>query len=229
MGSFTTSALNTALNILSVAGGPTDFGSVRNIQIIRGKEKKILDIYNFMRNPILQFEFFLQNNDIVYVPPVEKLIYLQGSVNRPMYYELKGNEGINELFDFAGGLKVDAYTGLIQIESIENNKPILNDYALSDILSKKITVVLKNGDKVTVKGITESYKDFVSISGPLNYIGKYPLNSTPSLKALFNKAIVKPEAKTDLIFLIRKKIDNTQEIIALNFDSISRQLGNKNF
>ena len=34
MGSFTTSALNTALNILSVAGGPTDFGSVRNIQII---------------------------------------------------------------------------------------------------------------------------------------------------------------------------------------------------
>ena len=221
MGSFTTSALNTALNILSVAGGPTDFGSVRNIQIIRGKEKKILDVYDFMRNPILQFEFFLQNNDIVYVPLVEKLIYLQGSVNRPMYYELKGNEGINELFDFAGGLKVDAYTGLIQIESIENNKPILNDYALSDILSKKITVVLKNGDKVTVKGITESYKDFVSISGPLNYIGKYPLNSTPSLKALFNKAIVKPEAKTDLIFLIRKKIDNTQEIIALNFDSIS--------
>nr|HPH38443.1 polysaccharide biosynthesis/export family protein [Sediminibacterium sp.] len=38
-GSYTTSALNTALNALAVAGGPTNNGSVRKIQIMRGSVK----------------------------------------------------------------------------------------------------------------------------------------------------------------------------------------------
>ena len=38
-----------------------------------------------------------------------------------MSYELKNKEGINELLDFAGGLKVNAYTGLIQIENPYNS------------------------------------------------------------------------------------------------------------
>ena len=38
-----------------------------------------------------------------------------------MSYELRNDEGVNELLDFAGGLTVNAYTGLIQVENIEEN------------------------------------------------------------------------------------------------------------
>ena len=146
-GSYVTSALNTLLNILSIAGGPTDFGSVRNIQIIRDNQRRSFDLYEFMRNPSIQFDFFLQDNDIIYVPPMKKLISIEGAVNRPMSYELKDNEGINQLIDFSGGLKANAYTGLIQVQSIEDNRINLKDYSVDDILSEKLNISLKDGDK----------------------------------------------------------------------------------
>tara|TARA_B100001758_G_C18416994_1_gene621041 strand:- start:27530 stop:30088 length:2559 start_codon:yes stop_codon:yes gene_type:complete len=220
VGSYTSSALNTALNILSEAGGPTEFGSVRNIQIIRGAEKRILDVYDFMTNPNSAFKYSLLDNDIIYVPPVKKVISIDGAVSRPMLYELNDGEGINELLNYAGGLTDQAYTGLIQVSTIIDNKPILNDYSLNDVLTGKINLSLNNGDEVLIKSINETFEDYVSISGAINYDGIYPLNSTKFLKDLLSKAKIKKEAKTDVIFIIRKKIDKTEEILSLNFDEL---------
>ena len=149
-GSFTTSALNTALGALASAGGPTEIGSVRNIQIIRGSTRKTLDVYAFMRDPAIQFDFYLQNNDILYVPSSEKLVSLEGAVKRPMRYELKAKEGLKELLEYAGGLKVDAYTEFMQIQRIENNKVVLYDYNLSEVLSNKKTITIENGDVIRI-------------------------------------------------------------------------------
>ncbi len=220
VGSYTSSALNTVLNILSEAGGPTEFGSVRNIQIIRGAEKRILDVYDFMTNPDSAFKYSLLDNDIIYVPPVKKVISIDGAVSRPMLYELNDGEGINELLNYAGGLTDQAYTGLIQVSTIIDNKPILNDYPLNDVLNGKINLSLNNGDEVLIKSINETFDDYVSISGAINYDGIYPLNSTKFLKELISKAKIKKEAKTDVVFIIRKNIDKTEEILSLNFDEL---------
>ena len=219
-GSYTTSALNTALNALAVAGGPTNNGSVRKIQIMRGSVKKILDVYAFMRNPILQFDFYLQNNDIIYVPPAEKIITLQGAVNRPMKYELIDNEGIPELISFAGGLQSNVYTEFVQIERFENNAVVIKDYSLDDILKKRINVELKRGDIVRFKAINTPLSEFVSIEGSIDYAGNYELGTTKMLSALLKKAKLKPEAKLDPIFLIRKNLDQSVQIISLNGESI---------
>tara|TARA_B110000014_G_C20117372_1_gene590574 strand:+ start:133 stop:2496 length:2364 start_codon:yes stop_codon:yes gene_type:complete len=193
-GSYTSSALNTVLSILSIAGGPTDLGSVRNIQIIRGNEKKTLDLYSFMNNPELQYDFFLNNNDIIYVEPVKKLISFEGAVNREMFYELKENEGLIELIDYAGGINSNAYTGVIQVKSIDNNKITLNDYSLNDILNNKSYINLKNGDIVTVKEINNVLVDYVSILGAVEYQGDYSLNDSSTLNSLLNKAGLKPNS-----------------------------------
>ncbi|NDB53379.1 MAG: capsule biosynthesis protein, partial [Chitinophagaceae bacterium] len=63
-GSFNISALNTAFNALAVAGGPTSQGSVRSIELIRGKTRKKMDVYSFLRDPAFQFQFDIQQNDI---------------------------------------------------------------------------------------------------------------------------------------------------------------------
>jgi protein involved in polysaccharide export with SLBB domain len=219
-GSYTTSALNTALNALAVAGGPTNNGSVRKIQIMRGSVKKILDVYAFMQNPILQFDFYLQNNDIIYVPPAEKIITLQGAVNRPMKYELIDNEGIPELISFAGGLQSNVYTEFVQIERFENNAVVIKDYSLDDIQKKKIIVSLKNGDIVRFKSINTMLTEFVSISGAVDYKGSYELNSTKTISALLKKSRLKQESKLDQIFLLRKNPDTSTQIISLNAESI---------
>lgn len=219
-GSYTTSALNTALNALAVAGGPTNNGSVRKIQIMRGNVKKILDVYAFMRNPILQFDFYLQNNDIIYVPPAEKIITLQGAVNRPMKYELIDEEGIPELIGFAGGLQSNVYTEFVQIERFENNTIVIKDYSLDDILKNRIKVELKRGDIVRFKSINTPLTQFVSIDGSVDYAGNYELGTTKMLSSILKKARLKPEAKLDPIFLIRKNLDQSVQILSLNAEAI---------
>lgn len=219
-GSYTTSALNTALNALSVSGGPTEFGSVRNIQIIRGKSKKILDVYAFMRNPIKQFDFYLQNNDIIYVPVAEKIVKIEGAVNRPMRYELTEEEGMKELLEYAGGLKIDAYSNFVQVHGYENNSIVIRDYDLAEVLKGKSKLVFKNGDIITIRAINNPLKSFVQINGAVRYGGGYELKTTKSLKALLQKAILMPEAKTDQAFIIRKLIDKSTMILAVSIDSI---------
>lgn len=219
-GSFTTSALNTALGALASAGGPTEIGSVRNIQIIRGSSRKTLDVYAFMRDPAIQFDFYLQNNDIIYVPSSEKLVSLEGAVKRPMRYELKTKEGLKELLEYAGGLRVDAYTDFIQIQRIENNKVVLHDHNLTEVLSGKKNLAIENGDVVRIKSINSPLKAFVKASGAVLYTGDYELRVTPSLKSLLEKAQLKPEARKEQAFVLRKKLDQTTEVIAVQLDDI---------
>lgn len=219
-GSFTTSALNTALNALAASGGPTNFGTVRNIQIIRGGIQKTLDVYAFMRNPIMQFDFYLQNNDIIYVPPAQKVVSISGAVNRPMRYELKQKEGIVELLDFAGGIKTDAFTEFIQLKRFENNIAIIKDYSLKDIVSGKLKLELLNGDVIIIKPINSELKDFVKVSGAVDYPGSYELNTTNSIKQIILKSKLKPEAKLDQAFVLRKRLDQTSEVISVSLIDI---------
>ncbi|MFA6260134.1 MAG: polysaccharide biosynthesis/export family protein [Bacteroidia bacterium] len=219
-GSYTTSALNTALNALAVSGGPTDFGSVRNIQIIRGNTKKILDVYAFMRNPIKQFDFYLQNNDIIYVPVAEKIVTLAGGVHRPMRYELKATEGLKELIDYAGGLEITAYTNFVQVQSYENNSMVIKDYNLTEVLSGKQKLALKHGDVISIKSINNPMRSFVKIEGALRYPGVYELKTSKTLKSVLQKAILLPEAKTDQVFIKRRQADRTIEILSISIDSL---------
>ncbi len=218
--SYTTSALNTAINVLSASGGPNELGTVRSIQIIRGTTRKLLDIYAFMRDPIVQYDFFLQNNDIIYVPPAEIVVKVEGGVNRPMLYEMKKKETIKDLISFAGGFKKDAYTDLIQIERYENNQVVLKDYPLNDILENKIPISFLNGDVIRFKSISSPLKTVVKINGAVFYPGNYAVNSTKTIKSLMEKAKLSPEAKSDQIFLFRKKLDQSVQVISVPLQDI---------
>jgi hypothetical protein len=50
-GSLQLSALNTALNALMAAGGVSEIGSVRHIELMRGEVRKKIDLYAFLNNP----------------------------------------------------------------------------------------------------------------------------------------------------------------------------------
>ena len=85
-GGFNVSALNSAFNALSASGGPTQFGSVREIQWIRSNKKTILDLYKFMKDPSVNADLSLENNDILFVPVAQKIVLISGAVKRPMKY-----------------------------------------------------------------------------------------------------------------------------------------------
>ena len=205
-GNFNISALNNAFNALVAGGGPTDIGSVRNIQLKRsGESAKTLDIYKYIQDPIVGDDFFLHENDYIYVPVAKKLVTISGAVNRSYRYELLPNETLSNLIDFAGGLKSNALSRNIQIERRVGDKLEIIDIDFDLSTSKNIR--LQNGDKITVQTVDSELEKVVTISGAVEVSGVFALTDNMTLIDLANKAKLKENAITKTVYLQRLNPD----------------------
>ncbi len=212
-GSVQLSALNTALNALMAAGGVSEIGSVRHIELLRGDIRKKIDLYAFLNNPSVQFQYDLQHNDILFVPVAQKVVSLEGAVKRPMRYELAGKEGLKELLAFAGGVLFNANAELIQIERQSGEKPQLTEYRLADVLSGKVIVELFDGDVIKLSPSSVPLEQFAAIQGAVYYPGKYAWKEGQKLSEVLDKAKLKPQTSTELYMVKRTLTDGTQKVI----------------
>lgn len=219
-GSFSISAINTAFNALAAAGGPTDLGSVRNIKVMRGKESKQLDIYAFMNDPAVQYDFFLEDNDIIHVPVAARVIGIRGAVRRPFRYELAGKENLNALLEFAGGLNANAYREVIQVQRFANDRQVLIDVSMKDLLAQGQDFPLQDGDLVIVRAIPSPIGNTVSVEGAVELPGKYSLEETKRVSDLLKRGVLRPDARMDAAFLLRTNPDNTTRLIQVNISEI---------
>ena len=219
-GSFTVSALNTALNVLSVAGGPTEIGSVRSIQRIRGKDRLEIDLYSFLLDPSLQTDYDLRHNDVLFLPVAEKVVTLEGAVKRPFRYELKGDEGILDLLQFAGGIRYDTAPNYIQITRIEQGEPRLYEYDLQQILMEEQNVALLDGDRIRIRRVAKPLRQFVEVIGAVFYPGTYDLEQNRQLRTLLEKAELRPGAMLEKAIIERRQEDESTKNIAVTLSSI---------
>ena len=219
-GGFNLSALNSAFNALSAAGGPTAIGSVRNIQLIHGTTRKSIDLYAFMDDPAVQFKFELQNNDIIFVPVVKELVSVEGAVKRPMSYEMLADESLTDLIKFAGGLTMNVYPNFVQIQRYANGEQRLMEWNLVDVMSGKIKIPLLNGDSVRIKAIGKPMDQYVEVEGSVYYPGRFDLSANSTLSALLANAKPTYQAKTDILFINRLRSDSTTELLTVPFPDI---------
>lgn len=220
-GGFTLSALNTAFNALVAAGGPTSLGSVRNIQMSRGGRTTRLDIYKYMTNPNMGQQYDLQNGDVIFVPIAQKIVTIQGAVNRPMRYELIEGEGLKELINYAGGLTWNVYPNFVQIERVENGEVMLLEYNLRKITEGNQKVTLHPGDVIRIKHINQPLEDFVTVSGNVYYGGRFDLKDRMTVKqAIDNAGGLKPTAYP-VAYIVRPDITNRAKVeyIPINLDT----------
>lgn len=222
-GSFSMSALNTAFNALAAVQGPTAIGSVRNIKHIRGEEQQTLDVYEYMHDPRIRFDFDLQHNDIIYIPVARKVVDLRGAVKRPMRYELKEGETLNDLIDYAGGLNYDTYPDYLQIQRIEDGEMVLKEWSLMEALRSEEPVELKDGDIVRLREVEKPLKKFVEIEGAVFYDGRYNLQQSPTLSTLLEQAEFRPQAKTDVLFIERTQADESVRILPVHWEELEAE------
>ena len=216
-GGFTISALNTVFNALTAAGGISENGSVRNIQLSRGGKTRKLDLYEFMKNPTDGSYYDLQNNDVIFVPLAQKVVTIKGAVKRPMRYELVEGESLIDLIELAGGLSDDAYTEYMQIDRIKDGKPELLEFNLAKILENKQTVYLAPSDTVTIRRANTPLENYVEIEGDVYYNGRYNLENNRSLKTLLENAKPRYTARTDYVFVDRTRPDETVTVLTVPF------------
>lgn len=216
-GGFTMSALNTAFNALAAAGGPTNIGSVRNIQRSRSGKTERLDLYQYMTGASGKVMYDLQNNDVLFVPVAQNVVRIEGAVNRPMRYEMVEGESLKDLIAYAGGLTSDAYRDFIQIERREKGELKFIEYNLDNIVSGGQIVPLQNGDVVRIKASDSPNENFVSITGAVYYGGSFDIEKNSSLKGLLEKAKPRYTARTDYVFVKRTRNDETVEVLTVPF------------
>ena len=220
-GPITIPAVNTAFSALVAVNGPSDIGSVRNIKLIKNSgETKIIDVYEYMNNPSVAKNFYLEEADIIVVPVVEKVVTIGGAIYRPYKYELKDNEHLKELIGYAGGLKEDAYKKTVQVRrSADDQKEIL-DVPYSDLVSRNGNFNLEHGDYILIKSITSEIENFVSIDGAVRDKGQFQRTEGMRLSDLIEIAGLTPESKTDKAFVLRTNSDGTTTHKKVNIDEV---------
>jgi len=218
-GSYTIPALNTGINALVAAGGPSDIGTVRNIRIINsaGQTRK-MDLYKFLLDPGVSKDFYLSDDDYIYVDVSRKVVEIIGAVNRPMRYELLDGEQLKKLIDYAGGFQDKAYKANLQVKRFENDSERIIDLDYNALGSRDFK--LFPGDVITVNDIPKPFQNFASVSGAVELASKYEISSSTTVRNLLEKALMRKDARRDVAFLLRKNLDNTVRTIQLDLADI---------
>lgn len=209
-GTYTIPGINSAFNVLSLAGGPKLNANVRDIKIIRnGMEVKSLDVYAFLAKPTFK-STYLQDGDFIVVSRNVEYLETLGEVVRPGKYEFKAGETIADLILYSGGFAEGANKKLFHVERLG-----LDGYYQFD--SKEDTVTLKAGDKITVDALPTLRHGVVSITGKVNNAGSYKFIDGETLYDLIERCGgINYETKEGVGHLYRRQESLESEIIVFN-------------
>jgi protein involved in polysaccharide export with SLBB domain len=211
-GNHTISAFNNAINALVAAGGPTDIGGIREIQIIRpGREKITFDLYKYLQSPNSSDNLYLQDNDIIFVPTNGNIVNLIGSVKRPFKYEMLSSESLSDLIGIAGGLRANAYTEIAKVKRFENNVEKLLDVNLANVLAGNEVFLLEDGDEISINSIPETYKNIVTVDGEVLFPGEFEVFDNEKISDVLRRAKLGDKAKLDFAYIIRDNNDGSKK------------------
>lgn len=190
-GTYSISGFNTAINALFRAGGLTELGNLRRIEVKRmGRTVEIIDLYEYLQKGKSAEEVYLEDNDYIYVDVYDKLVQADGSFKRPMYYQLTPDEGLYDLVNLAGGPSFNARKSQIQIKTIyQEAEHYINipGYAVLDKNSEQ-DVILKDGDVITLKPVNAGIQNTSMIEGAVNYPGEYEVKQGDRIMDIIERA-----------------------------------------
>lgn len=218
-GTYTLPSLATLFNALYVSGGPAENGSFRNIELIRGnKVVANADLYDFLQKGDLKGNLHLEDNDVIRVPYAQKLITLNGELNRPGIFELQNGESLQQALEFAGGFKSKAFKG-----RITGNRYAGIGRQVLDIAGDSLRFFQPlHGDEFVVDSVINRYQNRVMITGAVFKPGAYALDGTGmTLKQLIAKAQgLKEDVYGGRAIVVRTREDLSKEYVAVELKPI---------
>jgi len=209
------SAFTNALNVVALAGGLTKFGNMRNILISRnGKIIDSVDVYKYLTSGDYGKHLYLENNDFVIVPFYDKQVLASGQFKRPMYYQLKKDEGMIALLKYTGGFATEAYqSGGIIIRNVHEKQTIKNVNFNAIGLKANDAIVdepLFDGDVIVVSPINAGFNNKVIVKGEVAYPNVYEIRKGDRLFDVINRAGgITPNSYVDRAYVYKGAGDST--------------------
>ncbi len=162
---------------LFYAGGIDTTGSLRNIQIFRNNDLiHTLDLYDIIHGGSLTEQIRLVDQDIIFVPPRQSKVVLNGAVITPGYFELMDSETAYDLVNYSGGFSSNA-SNILTLKRIKSPFNRKNDDEAIDFFVIPIdslsNIKILNGDSLSVSTISNFYPS-ITINGWVKRPGQYP-------------------------------------------------------
>jgi polysaccharide export outer membrane protein len=224
-GPYILSSLSSITHALFAAGGISDIGSLRNIQLKRsGKLVKRLDLYDLLIHGDSANDLMLQSGDVVFIPAVEKRVTVKGLVRRPGIYELIEDETFNDVVNMAGGALPSAYLKYTELTRYSDNsyrRGVNLDLTDKADLNKKAF----SGDEINIKETDyirtpkiSLITDAITLQGAVTTPGEYQWFSGQKISDVLPKIETHVSLRADLQYsIIVRELNNAREIDVLQF------------
>src|SRR5229473_1203790 len=210
-GAYQISSLGTVLTALYAAGGVTERGNTRHIDVRRlGRPVATFDLYDYLIRGDTRSDIRLETGDVVFVPVHGTRVQVTGAVRRPEIYELGPGETLLDLVRLAGGFRPDAEFRRVAIHRILpapdrgpgtvartvvdaplSVLPLGDPSSATEMPDSSVSrvavplVALADGDSVVVDSVPPLKEGFyVAIAGAVNKPGMYSWRPTMTLRDL---------------------------------------------
>ena len=182
-GIYTLTGNSNVLQALTASGGISEFGSYREINLIRdNKVIETLDIYDLLIDGKYSLKKRLRSGDIVFVEPRKNIVAIDGAIKRPAKYEITDNQFLGDVVRYANGMKRTADIQNISLERILDGTlktiPIMNQKQFDSI--KPV-----DGDLIYIREFPFRQ---AKISGAVKKPGSYTMAAGETLDDLIKKA-----------------------------------------
>ena len=220
-GAYQVAATGTALSALYAAGGPTENGSMRQIQIRRaGTLVDSLDLYDYLLLGDNRHDVRLETGDVVFVPVHGPQAKVTGAVVRPAIYELKPGETLRDLLRAAGGFDARALRRRVQIDRIlppSRRGPLGRDRVVIDLASDQFVdgmgppFPIEPGDSVIIFEVAERRRNLVRVTGAVMVSGDVGFTDGMKLSEAIRLAGgPQPDAYLGQILISRLRADSSR-------------------
>jgi len=182
-GIYTLTGNSNILHAITAAGGISEFGSYREINLIRNnKIIESLDVYDLLINGQYNLKKRLRSGDVVFVEARKSIVTIDGAVYRPAKYEVHDEQNLDSVINFANGIKRTADLQNVSLERILDGKlksiPIVNK-------SQFKTITALDGDLIYIREYP--YRE-AKILGAVIKPGTYIMSENETIKDLVDKA-----------------------------------------
>jgi polysaccharide biosynthesis/export protein len=233
-GSYQVSSAGTMLTALYAAGGPSDNGTLRNVELRRdGKTVSRLDVYGYLTRGDASQDARLETGDVLFVPVHGSHVRISGEVIRPATYEMARGETLRDLVNMAGGFTAQAVRRRVLVRRIvppTQRAQMGPERTVLDITSDELAtgsgpaVPLEDGDIVEVFSVPEKVRNMVVVDGAVWTPGAQGFAPGMHLSEAIRRAGgVKPDVKDVLIS--RLQSDQTRRQLRASFVDTLGTLG----
>jgi len=177
-GAYEANAVTRVSEAVTLAGGLLGAGSQRGVRVMRRADTLRVDLARYLLLGDNGANPFLNDGDVIHVPPRLEAVEIFGSVYREGQYEFIEGETLGDLVVLAGGLRPEAYAETLEVERFRVDEPTSSEAVfVAGGLEAARGFRLAAGDRVFVRSIPEWHRDArVAILGEVRRPGVYVID-----------------------------------------------------